>query len=183
MNPGWGRVLVLVARSALVTLGMLVRGRIRQPRERVGSAVVFPDGTRSVVFRETRVANGSRRQPVVLVVEFRLRFIGPSGRVLHAAFRRLCVINTPLFAGFHGFSTKLWMVDPETSGYRGLYQWDGAEEAEVYASALAKILRPLCARGSVRWTVLPGLVLEDYLAGLRQPGPTSRPSREDAVVG
>ncbi|MGH2656538.1 MAG: hypothetical protein ACRDIZ_07565 [Actinomycetota bacterium] len=159
-----------MARSVVVTFGLLVRGRVRSPRQRVGALLTLPDGARSVVFRETRIEGPRRERLAVLIVEFRLRLLGPSHRFLHWLFRVGSVINTPLFAGFPGFRAKLWMVDVGTGGYRGLYQWDGDRLAGAYASALAKILRPLSVRGSVRYRVTPDKRLDSYVEALRHTG-------------
>ncbi len=32
-------------------------------------------------------------------------------------------MHTPLFAGFPGFRSKLWIDDVETGVYRGVYEW------------------------------------------------------------
>ena len=162
-RPGWLEVLRAVFRSIGETVRLASRGRLRSPRARIGSEVTFPDGTRTVVFRETRVRNESLRLPAVLVVEFRLRLCGPRRRLLHAAFRTGCVVNVPLFAGFPGFGTKLWMEDLGTGGYRGVYEWYGADLADSYAARLSRILTPISVPGSVRYRVIPGVFLEDYL--------------------
>jgi len=162
-RPGWLEVLRAVIRSIAETVRLAMRGRLRSPKSRVGSEVTFPDGTRSVVFRETRTGNESLRLPAVLVVEFSLRLLGPRRRFLHALFRTACVINTPLFAGFPGFGTKLWMADVGTGGYRGVYEWYGADLADSYAARLSRILSPLSVAGSFRYRVIPGVFLEGYL--------------------
>jgi hypothetical protein len=164
-GPPWPRVIGSVARSMTVTIGLLLGGRIRSPRGKVGAVLTLPGGTRSAVFRETQVDGARRGPPAVLIVEFRLRLMG-SRRFLHALFRTGCVLNTPLFAGFPGFRTKLWMADVGTGGYRGLYEWDGATLAEAYAAALVRILRPLSVRASVRSTVIPDLPLDAYVDAL-----------------
>lgn len=167
-----------VLRSIAETVGLALGGRIRSPRDRVGRMVTFPDGVRSEVFRETRVDRRSFRLPAVLLVEFRLRHVGPQRRLLHRLFRTACVVNTPLFAGFPGFATKLWMADQGTGGYRGLYEWDGADLAGRYARALFRILRPVSVPGSARYRIVPGLRLEEYL-GLLEPTerePMTRPA-------
>ena len=61
--------------------------------------------------------------PVVLVVAFRLRWVRGRG---HALFRVESVLNTPLFVGFPGFVSKLWLANDENGVYRGFYEWDGA---------------------------------------------------------
>jgi hypothetical protein len=168
-SPGWPEVIGSVARSVVATLGLLARGRVRSPHRRVGAVLTLPEGTRSVVFRETRIEGARRWPPAVLIVEFRLRLLG-SRRFLHALFRVGCLVNTPLFAGFPGFRTKLWMADVGTGAYRGLYEWDGANLAEDYASALARILQPLSVRDSVRYRVIPDVRLDAYLEGLPAAG-------------
>jgi hypothetical protein len=174
-QPGWQEVLGAVARSIGETVRLALGGEIRSPKDRVGMVVTFPEGVRSEVFRETRVVERSFRLPAVLVVEFRPRGIGPRPRLLHAMFRTGCVVNTLLFAGFPGFGTKLWMADRGTGGYRGLYEWYGADLAHAYASTLTRILTPVSAPGSVRYRVIPGQQLDDYLRLLDRGRPDPKP--------
>jgi hypothetical protein len=47
--------------------------------------------------------------------------------------------------------------------YRGLYQWDGAQQAEDYARALWRVLALVSVRDSIRYHVLPGLQRDDLL--------------------
>jgi hypothetical protein len=115
-----------------------------------------------LVFRETAIRDGDPRDPVVLVVQFRLRALGRN-RLLHALFRRECILHTPLFAGFPGFRSKLWAADTASGVYRGLYEWDGAEQAADYANHLVRLLHPLSIQGSVRYHVIPGCRREDFL--------------------
>jgi FAD binding domain len=61
------------------------------------------------------VERGATADPCVLVVEFRLRAVRRRG---HAVFRRESLLNTPLFAGFPGFVSKLWLADDERGRYR-----------------------------------------------------------------
>jgi hypothetical protein len=124
------------------------------PSQRVGMRLRFADGTSARVFRETVVDRGATVDPCVLVVEFRLRAVHGRG---HAAFRRESLLNTPLFAGFPGFVSKLWLADDERGRYRGLYEWDGPRLAENYARALWRVLAPVSVRGSIHYVVLPGL--------------------------
>jgi hypothetical protein len=147
----------------------------------------FADGTSARVFRETVVERGATADPCVLVVEFRLRAVRGRG---HAIFRRESLLNTPLFAGFPGFVSKLWLADDERGRYRGLYEWDGPRRAENYARTLWRVLALVSVRGSIHYVVLPGLrrdvllgnprVLdgstEDAAAWWRLAG-TGRPSR------
>jgi hypothetical protein len=106
------------------------------------------------VYRETVVDRGPVLDPCVLIVEFRLRAVRGRG---HAAFRLESVLNTPLFAGFPGFVSKLWLACDERGRYRGVYEWDGPRLAENYARALWRVLALVSVPGSVHYVVLPGL--------------------------
>jgi hypothetical protein len=147
---------------------LLGQRRIHLPRGRVGMRLRFTDGTSARVYRETVVDQGPPLDPCVLIVEFRLRAVRGRG---HAAFRLESILNTPLFAGFPGFVSKLWLAHDEHGRYRGVYEWDGPRRAENYARALWRVLALVSVRGSVHYVVLPGLgrdvLLErpDALAG------------------
>jgi len=85
-------------------------------------------------------------------VWFRLRAIPPGARIRRWLFERLCILNTVLFAGFEGYLLKLWMVNPMTSDYAGLYSWESADTADRYGTYITAILRPLSQPGSVGYT-------------------------------
>jgi hypothetical protein len=143
-----------VAGCIVETARLIWQRRMHLPSQRVGMRLRFADGTSARVFRETLVNRGATADPCVLVVEFRLRAVHGRG---HAAFRREGVLNTPLFAGFPGFVSKLWLADDERGRYRGLYEWDGPRLAEGYARALWRVLALVSVRGSIHYVVLPGL--------------------------
>lgn len=159
------------AASALVSCGLLVRGRLRQPARHVGRQLRFADGSSSRVYRETVYRGPPTRQPALLVVQFQLRLIGRS-RVLHALFRAESIANTPLFAGFPGFRTKLWASDRHTGVYRGVYEWDGVQPAVSYATTLTALLRLGSVPGSVKFHVEPGVRRDDFLRDPDLAGPT-----------
>ena len=115
------------------TARLLRQHRLRPPARWVGTQLRFADGTSARVYRETVADRGTTLDPCVLVVEFRLRAVRGLG---HAAFRRESLLNTPLFAGFSGFLSKLWLADDERGRYRGLYEWDDPGLAENYARTL-----------------------------------------------
>lgn len=174
-TAGRGAVTAAVFRSAFVTARLLARGRLAMPRDLVGTRLALADGTRSVVFRETAAPHPRPPGTVVLVVRFRLRWIGDA-RWAHAVFRRTCLVNTPLFAGFPGFRTKLWLTDPATGVYRGLYEWDDALGAAWYAERLRHVLALVTCPGSVSYEIVPDTTREPYVAGWR-PVPTGSPDR------
>ena len=136
------------------TARLLWQRRTHLPTQRVGMRLRFADGTSARVYRETAVDRGATADPCVLVVEFRLRAVRGRG---HAVFRWESLLNTPLFTGFAGFVSKLWLADDERGRYRGLYEWDGPRLAENYARALWRVLALVSARGSIHYVVLPDL--------------------------
>lgn len=150
-----------VAGCFVKTFGMLARSQVHQPRRNVGRVISFADGTSGRVYRETTVNRPSPEDPCVLIVSFRLR--GVRGAV-HAAFRAESILNTVLFVGFPGFVSKLWMTNDENGVYRGLYEWDGPQEAEDYARALWRVLELVSSKGSIDFRVFPGLHRDDVLA-------------------
>jgi hypothetical protein len=138
---------------------MLRRGEVRQPRHNVGRVIAFADGSSGRVYRETAV-DVVPVEPSVLVVSFRLRLV--SGRA-HPLFRAESVLNTPLFVGFPGFCSKLWLAHDERELYRGLYEWDEPGQAETYAKSLWRVLELVSQRGSIGYRVLPGLRRDEVL--------------------
>jgi hypothetical protein len=153
--------LVAVTRCAAKTVLLLKQGRIHLPREHVGMRMRFGDGTLAHVYRETIVDSGVTRDPCVLVVEFKLRAVRGRG---HTAFRWESLLNTPLFVGFPGFVSKLWLAHDERSRYRGLYEWDGSHRAVAYARALWRVLALVSVPGSIHYIVLPGLRRDELLS-------------------
>jgi hypothetical protein len=149
-----------VTRCALATVGLLARGQTHLPRARVGVRLHFADHTSARVFRETVVDREPPDDPSLLVVEFRLR-------LLRGRWQRLflweCILNTPLFVGFPGFVSKLWLDRDEQERYRGLYEWTDAAGAEFYARSLWRVLEVVCRPGSIHYRVIPGLRRDDVL--------------------
>ena len=138
----------------VTTARLLWHGRIHLPPGHVGMRLRFADGTSARVYRETVADRGATPDPCVLVVEFRLRAVRGFG---HTAFRWESLLNTPLFVGFPGFVSKLWLAADERGRYRGVYEWDGPRRAEAYARALWRVLALVSVRGSIHYLVLPGL--------------------------
>lgn len=150
-----------VARCLGASLVMLVRGRIHLRQAEVDRRIRFADGTTGRVYRET-VADHVPSEPCLLVVSFRLR--GIRGRRGHALFRWESLLNTPLFVGFPGFVSKLWLAHDERGTYRGVYEWDGPERAERYARSLWRVLALVSEKGSIAYQVVPGLSRDRALA-------------------
>ena len=140
---------------------LVARRRVHQPRDLTGRRLHFADGTSAVVFRETRLERPALSQPTVLVVGFRLRLVRGRG---HAVVRPASALSTPLFAGFPGFASKLWLGHDGHGRYRGVYEWDGAGPAEDYARSLWRLLALVSVPGSVGYHLLPDLTRDVALA-------------------
>ncbi len=74
-------------------------------------------------------------------------------------FRLESVLNTPLFAGFPGFVSKLWLAHDQRGVYRGLYEWDGAERATAYVRALVRSSRRTVTDDAARERLVRRLTL------------------------
>ena len=169
---------IQAARCAGRTVELLLRKQLHLRRSRVGSTASLPDGRRFTVFRESVRDGDLGAERVTLSVWFHLRGIPQGSRVRRTIFERVCLVNTLLFAGFDGYRVKLWMVNPVTADYAGLYAWRTAEEAENYARYIIGILSPVSVRGSVGYQVLPGRALEELVESrprrYQEPGRTGR---------
>ena len=142
------------------TIELLLHGQLHLRRSWAGASATLPDGRTFTVFRESICDGDSGVGQVTLAVWFHLRGIPAGSRVRRFLFERLCLLNTILFAGFDGYRVRLWMVDPDTADYAGLYSWRSAEEAEVYARYIVGVLSPLSTTRSVGYQVLPDIALE-----------------------
>jgi hypothetical protein len=161
-EPTWPQAWRRFGGSAVRVAGLLARRQLALPRARVGHRLRFEDGTTSRVFRET-LLEAPTPDPALLVVQFRLRLLGRA-RLPHRLFRVESIANTPLFAGFPGFRSKLWLCDDGTGTYRGVYEWDGADRATAYAETLCMLLRLVSEPGTVKYRVVTRARRDDYLA-------------------
>jgi hypothetical protein len=162
-RPSGHAVVRQMAACAVRVVVLLLDRRLHRHPEAVGSVAHLPDGRRFVLFRKTSCEQDDDSHPVVLAVWFHLRWVPARARVRRYLFERESILNTILYAGFDGYLVKLWMVDPETSDYAGLYQWNGYPAAERYARYITAVLRPLSTPGSVGYELVDGVRLDDHL--------------------
>lgn len=152
----------LLFASALHWAQLVRTGRIRRTRARLGEDYRIDGSGTYRIFRETLGDDGVGGPVGVLVVGFRLRMID-GNHFCHWLFQRLCLLTTPFWSGFSGFRIKLWMVDPATENYLGIYEWAGEDNAKTYADALVTILRPVSTAGSVWYVIYPDQDFEAFL--------------------
>jgi hypothetical protein len=155
----------LVLRS-LARFGQLAAARrLRLRPGRLGVRYRLFDGRVYSVFRETtRLRSHGLTNTSVIEVCFRLRGVG-SWRFAHWLFQRACILTTPFWSGFDGFATKLWMVEPRTGAYAGIYEWGEPDTARAYLVVLLPVLRAVSVRGSVSCELHVGARLDEFLAG------------------
>ena len=152
--------LVLVSLNRFI--GLVVVGRLQLSRRHLGEVYSIENASDYRVFRETTGNDNTSNKPVILIVGFRLKLLR-SNRLLHWLFQRICILTTPFWSGFEGFRIKLWMVNPKTKNYLGIYKWAGDNNAKFYAEALAKVLKPLSVSDSVWYRIYPGYDFDKYL--------------------
>jgi hypothetical protein len=149
-----------VGRCVATSAGMLARREVQQPHDNLGRVIRFADASQGRVYRET-VVELDPSDPCFLAVSFRLAWVRGRG---HKLFRWESLLNTPLFVGFPGFVSKLWLAHDRHDLYRGLYEWDGPDAAEQYARSLWRVLELVSERGSIDYRVFPGVTRDDVLA-------------------
>jgi hypothetical protein len=144
---------------------LLLGGQIRLRRDRLGDPLTMRDARTYIPFRETisLTARPASATATVLQPRFRLRGLGRPDSLRHRLFRRICIVTTPFFVGVDGFRSKLWMYDPATGDYAGLYDWDDPASARAYAEGLSRVLRPISIPGSVSYELTPGEDVATYL--------------------
>lgn len=151
----------LIALQSVVKFAdMVLRRDLRLVRDRLGAQLRVKESTYSI-FRETQKMS-TEGETVVLVIGFRLKLIR-SSRLLHYLFQRICIFTTPFWSGLPGFKVKLWMVDPVTKNYLGIYDWRDREQAAAYIGFLLPILRFFSVPGSVWANQFLGQDFELYL--------------------
>lgn len=162
-EPGWPEVARLAGASVTNYLRQVYAGTIHLRTDRIGARFNVGEHGDYAIFRETTGDDGVAGDPAVLVVGFRLKVIG-SNPTLHWLFQRVCLLTTPFWSGFPGFRVKLWMVNPATEDYLGIYRWAGADHTRTYATALARVLRAVSTPGSVWYEISPATDFETFLA-------------------
>lgn len=147
-------------------LRLVFAGNLHLNHDRLGTIYRIKHHGSYAIFRETHSNDNAPGSPVVLVVGFRLK-VARNSHLIHWLFQRVSVLTTPFWSGFAGFRVKLWMVDPQTHNYMGIYNWAGHSNAKHYAETLKKVLDFCSVGGSVGYSIY-NEPLELYLANRYQ---------------
>lgn len=155
-------VFILAANSVLRFLSLAFGGQLYLSRKRLGTLYKVEKAGDYGIFRKTVSRKNTGEPECVLIVGFRLKFIG-GNPFFHYLFQRLCILTTPFWSGFNGFRVKLWMVTPKSKNYLGIYKWEGSKNAQTYVEVLVKVLKPLSTKNSVWYKLYPNQNFESYL--------------------
>jgi len=115
------------------SVGLLLQGRTRFPRQRIGETINLDDGRQYKIFREI-VITPSPQQPPEPQGVFRVWFIARTSPANTIRLSRFMLLG---FLGLPGFRSKLWLFDETTGEFGGIYQWDTVQAADNYARSYA----------------------------------------------
>lgn len=147
-------VFTLGLKSAWHWAELTTAGRQRRNHSNIGKSYRIDEGGTYTIYRQTDSNDGWVGKPVVLVVGFRLKWLGNNNRA-HRLFKPVSILTTPIWSGFRGFRTKLWMVDEKTKNYLGIYKWVDPADAEHYARYIQKVLQFFSEPGTVWHKIYP----------------------------
>ncbi len=142
-------------------LKLVFADKLHRNKERLGRSYHIGEHGEYRIFRETISYEQLAEKKVVVLVGFRLKLLGKSN-FMHKLFQKVCILTTPFWCGFPGFYVKLWMVQPQTGNYLGIYDWAGKANAQTYVEWLIKMLKPLSLPGTV-WYKIYETDFETYL--------------------
>ncbi len=143
-----------------MTFWLLASRRIHLPERCVGLQLHFVDGSASKVYRETVVDRPATTDPAVLLVGFRLRAV--RGQAAHALFRCESLFNTPLFVGFPGLVSKLWVAPTiQTTSTEGTMSRRARCSPRTTCGPLWCVLALVCVLRSIHYEIVPGLTRKD----------------------
>jgi len=132
---------------------LLVRGRLHFPKDRVDEIVSMEDGKDFIVFRHM-VSDPGPQQPTTPQALFRVRF--RFSRLPPRLNKLFSMLPIPLIAGLPGFRSKMWLMDPDTGEFQGIYEWDTVEHAETYPHSLAlRLMMKRAASDSIKYEIIP----------------------------
>jgi hypothetical protein len=183
---------LVFVKSLLRSIGYLLGGRVRFPRDRLGDVLETPDGDRFVCYRETALqpaVEAAGDDGVVLVFGLQGADRSTGTTLRRVLFDPAANVATPFFAGMPGFRRKLWLAGLEDGDFLELYEWATVEDAERFVDVMHSLLDPFGFLGSATFEIVDDGTVDEYVAARvlsweerREPGATRRRWRRPAAV-
>jgi hypothetical protein len=165
------KLLLLAALTSVIKFSELAFfKRIHLKKKNIGVNYILPGHGVYKIFRETVGEDKRHEKKVSFVVGFRLRLIG-SHAFLHWVFQRVCIVTTPFWSGLRGFHIKLWMINPTTNKYAGIYEWYGVRDAQAYLDVLLPVLRFFSTKNSIWYSIYQEKDLATLLQSFKGKSP------------
>ncbi len=160
------RTALTFARAAIRSVQYLLTDRVQFPRDRLGDVLEMPDGDAFVVYRETTLegSDESSGNGAILVFEVEVTNRTKGAALREVLFDPFANVATPFFVGMPGFRRKLWLAGERPGEFLELYEWESAENAELFAAVLGSLLEPFAFAGRASFDVVADGSVDDYLA-------------------
>lgn len=111
----------------VVSIIKLLIGKLRLPRQFVGTRVKMQDGQKFTIFRHVTIYPLIEQKPsIVFIVRFKF------ARLSHKLNKLASIIPMLLITGFQGFEVKMYAVNTENGYWQGMYQWKTKEHLDAY---------------------------------------------------
>ena len=129
----------------------LLLGRLHFPEDRIGEVIEAENGQKYTIFRQMYkdVGPGEEKPQAIFKVCFHVTNMSPERNKVFSLF------TIPFFAGLPGFRSKLWLVDEESGGNMGIYEWQTAEDAQNYSQSFAmRFMSRRSIPGSAKYEII-----------------------------
>ena len=141
----------------LKSSALLLNGRAKFSRERVGQTLITENGRQFKILREVKI-KPKPHQPDLPNSVFRVWFrtkAAPQNTI------RLSHLTTLGFLGMPGFRSKLWLYDDTRGEFGGIYEWDTIEDADNYDKSYAMQFS--------KWRSVPGKFRTEFFSQQEAP--------------
>lgn len=139
----------------------LLSHKVKFSKELIGKTINMPDGHTYTVFRHMYKSNSdTKANGSILMINFKFR------KFSYRVNKILSLIPIPLIAGFPGFYDKVWMYDPISGFWYGLYQWENDSTIEDYQkSFVLRVMNSRADKKSITMKQISKCSLQEFLEG------------------